>query len=54
MLDKGGDAPTHEYVVTEAEVRLAQGEDYQGRALRTPDSSTTSGAGENGESNCLT
>ena len=36
VLDASSQAPTHEYVVTEAEVRLGPKESYHGRSLRTP------------------
>jgi arylsulfatase A-like enzyme len=36
VLDKNSKAPAHEYVVSEAEVRVTKKEGYDGRALRTP------------------
>jgi choline-sulfatase len=37
VLDASSQASTHEYVVTEAEVRLETKESYHGRSLRTAD-----------------
>lgn len=37
VLDASSQASTHEYVVTESEVRLGPKESYHGRSLRTPD-----------------
>jgi arylsulfatase A-like enzyme len=37
VLDANSQASTHEYVVTEAEVRVSPNETYHGRALRTPE-----------------
>lgn len=36
VFDAHSTAPTHAYVVTEAEVRIAKGDEIQGRAVRTP------------------
>jgi arylsulfatase A-like enzyme len=36
VFDADSKAPTHAFVVTEAEVRIDEGVDYQGRSLRTP------------------
>jgi arylsulfatase A-like enzyme len=37
VLDKHAKAPAHEYVVTEAEVRISKSNEIQGRGLRTPE-----------------
>ncbi|MGD9419301.1 MAG: sulfatase family protein [Verrucomicrobiota bacterium JB025] len=36
VLDKDSKAPSHEYVVTEAEVRVSKRDTIEGRSLRTP------------------
>ena len=36
VLNKNSNAPTHEFVVTEAEVRISKSDTIEGRSLRTP------------------